>query len=54
MPRKLRIIAEDGVYHVINRRVARISLFDDDGDYQAFEKILDETAPLYPVRILSY
>jgi putative transposase len=54
MPRKLRIIAEDGVYHVINRRVARMPLFDDDGDYQAFEKILDETAPLYPVRILSY
>ncbi len=54
MPRKLRIIADDGMYHVINRRVAGLPLFDDDGDYQAFEKILDQTAPLFPVRILSY
>jgi len=54
MPRKLRVVVEDGIYHVINRRVAGLPLFDDEGDYRAFEKILDEAAPLYAVRILAY
>jgi len=54
MPRKLRVIADGGIYHVLNRRVGRLPLFDDDGDYKAFEKILDQVAPLFPDRILAY
>jgi putative transposase len=54
MARKLRILSDGGLYHVINRRVAKLPLFDDDGDYQSFRKVLDEVAPLYPVRLLSY
>jgi len=26
------------LYHVLNRRVGRMELFADEGDYQAFEK----------------
>ena len=54
MPRKLRIVAENGVYHVLNRRVSRFLLFEHDGDYQAFEKVMQEAVPLYPIRLLSY
>jgi len=31
------------VYHVLNRRVMRLPLFDKDGDYLAFERVLDES-----------
>lgn len=35
--------AEGGyVYHVLNRVNARMTLFEDDGDYQAFETILEQ------------
>jgi putative transposase len=54
MPRKPRIIADDGLYHVINRRVAQLPLFETDGDYQSFLKALAEVIRLYPVRILAY
>jgi REP-associated tyrosine transposase len=54
MARKLRVLADNDVYHVINRRVARLELFEDGGDYQAFIKVLDEVAPLFPIRILAY
>jgi hypothetical protein len=32
--------AEGGyVYHVLNRANARMPIFEDDGDYEAFEKV---------------
>jgi putative transposase len=54
MPRKLRLLEDDGIFHVINRRAARLPLFDDEPDYQAFIKVLSEVLSLYPVRLLSY
>jgi putative transposase len=54
MPRKLRVIAAGGIYHVLNRRVGRLPLFEDDGDFAAFEKILEEVGPMFPVRIFAY
>ncbi len=30
------------VYHVVNRANARMRLFDDEGDYAAFEKVWAE------------
>jgi hypothetical protein len=36
MPRKPRIAPGGLAYHVMNRRTARLRLFDDDGDYAAF------------------
>ncbi len=28
------------MYHVLNRAVARLPLFEKDGDYEAFERVL--------------
>jgi putative transposase len=42
MGRALRQAASGVVYHVLNRRVLRLPLFEDDGDYLAFERVLVE------------
>jgi putative transposase len=54
MARRLRIIAAGGIYHVINRRVAQMPLFEMESDYRAFEKVLHEVTPLYSVQVLAY
>jgi capsular polysaccharide biosynthesis protein len=33
------------VFHVLNRGVARMQVFEKAGDYQAFEHVLTETLP---------
>ena len=40
MGRVPRITVPGIVYHVLNRRVMRLPIFDDDGDYFAFERVL--------------
>ena len=40
MPRAPRITEPGFVYHVLNRRVMRLALFDKDADYAAFERVL--------------
>ncbi len=42
------------VYHVLNRGVGRRTLFDKDGDYLAFEKVLGETLRTRPMRMCAY
>ena len=42
------------VFHVLNRAVARQQIFDDFGDYAAFEKVLAEALDRVPVRLLSF
>ncbi len=42
MGRPLRQAAGGVVYHVLNRRVLRLRLFDDAGDYLAFVRVLEE------------
>ena len=42
------------VYHVLNRGVGRMRLFDDEDDYAAFERIMEETLALRPMRICAY
>ena len=42
MGRRLRIDRGGIVYHVLNRRVGRLPLFEKDQDYAAFEKVLDQ------------
>lgn len=37
MGRPLRATSADVVYHVLNRANARMTLFDDEGDYAAFD-----------------
>jgi putative transposase len=42
MPRRPRLATGGLAYHVLNRRVGRLSLFEKSADYFAFEKILKE------------
>jgi hypothetical protein len=42
------------VFHVLNRGVARMQLFEKSADYQAFEQVLRETLDESPMRICAY
>jgi putative transposase len=42
------------VYHVLNRAVARLPLFEKPADYAAFLRTLGEALVEYPMRILSF
>lgn len=42
------------VYHVLNRANATMSIFEDDDDFAAFERILEEACELHDMRLLSY
>ena len=54
MPRTARAIQADMVYHVLNRGNGRMRLFHKQGDFAAFEKVLAEALPRYPVDLLTY
>ena len=43
MGRAPRITEPGTSYHLLNRRVMRLPLFEKDADYQAFERVLDES-----------
>jgi len=42
------------VFHVTNRGVGRMRLFDADDDYAAFERVLTETLQIQPMRVGAY
>jgi len=42
------------VFHVINRAVGRRNLFDKDGDFLAFELVLQETLRIRPMRVCAW
>ena len=47
--------AEGGyVYHVLNRANAKMPIFEEDGDYAAFEKILQQAVARFETRLLAY
>ena len=48
MPRSPRVSVKNRVYHVMNRGNGRLSIFDDDDDFHAFEAILAEACERYP------
>jgi putative transposase len=55
MGRALRAGLGGYVYHVLNRANRRAAMFQKDGDYAAFERVLDEALDHVPgVRLLSY
>ncbi len=55
MPRRPRISTGGLVYHVLNRGVGQMDVFEDDGDYGAFERVLAEALEREPgVRLLGY
>jgi REP element-mobilizing transposase RayT len=54
MPRRRREATGGLVYHVLNRAVRRTRLFDDDADYVAFERVVEEACGRLPTRILTW
>ncbi len=48
--------ADEGglVYHVLNRANARMTIFENDDDYEAFERILQEAVVRTKTRLLAY
>lgn len=54
MPRRPRLASGDLAYHVLNRRVGRLPLFEKPADYVAFEKILAEAYAQANIRIAAY
>lgn len=55
MGRALRMTEPGRVYHLLNRRVMRLRLFEKDADYAAFEQILaDSLAREDAPRLMSY
>lgn len=54
MPRRPRIATGGLVYHVLNRRIGRLPLFDTDRDYAAFERILGEVVERTGIRLTAY
>ena len=47
--------AEGGyIYHVLNRANARMTIFDHDGDYEAFAQVLAEAVERTETRLLAY
>lgn len=54
MGRPLRAAPADTVFHVLNRANARMTLFEDDGDYIAFERVLTQACHRVRMRLLAY
>ena len=54
MPRRLRMDVGGIAYHVLNRRVARMTIFEKGEDYAAFENVLDEAYQKVPMRVAAY
>ena len=53
MGRPIRAAVGGLVYHVLNRANARMTLFEDDGDYEAFEEILEHAVERTKTRLLA-
>jgi putative transposase len=54
MPRRPRICPAGVCFHVLNRAVARLPLFEKDEDYLAFERVLQEAFEREPLPIFAY
>ncbi len=55
MPRRARYTPGGYCYHVLNRAVGRMQLFDDEGDCLAYVRVLVAGLERYPqARLLSY
>ena len=53
MPRAAHRALGSHVYHVINRGGGRMTLFDDQGDYATFGRVLADTQHRFPMRLLA-
>ena len=53
MERVKRVCPAGDVFHVLNRAVARLTIFEKPEDYAAFMHVLDETRQLVPLPIFA-
>jgi REP element-mobilizing transposase RayT len=42
------------VFHVLNRGVTRMEIFRKDKDFDAFQRVVEETLRVAPMRICAY
>ena len=54
MPRPRRAAEGGLIYHALNRANARLTFFDNDDDYAAFERVLQQAVARFDIRLLSY
>jgi REP element-mobilizing transposase RayT len=54
MPRTRRLAPGGMAFHVLNRRVARLPIFEHDEDYAAFQRVVEETLRIAPIRICAF
>jgi len=54
MPRTARHAPKGYIYHAFNRAVARLRLFRNDADYEAFERVIAEAHDRVPLDIFAY
>ena len=54
MPRGKRICPAGMIFHCLNRSVARLTLFEKEGDYEAFERVVEEAQERIGLRILDF
>ena len=54
MPRALRSDFAGEIYHALNRGNARNKIFFKDGDFEAFERVIQEGLEKYPVDLIAY
>jgi putative transposase len=54
MPRTARAAPGGFVFHVLNRGVGRMRLFDKPRDFEAFEEVLAQTLEKIPLRLCGY
>ncbi len=54
MPRRPRFRSGGYVFHVLNRAVRRQTIFATEGDYAAFQRVLEEARHRVPMRLLAF
>jgi len=54
MPRRPKICPAGTCFHVVNRAVARLTLFEKQEDYETFERVLEETFSRVPLPVFAY
>lgn len=50
----VRGLADNFIYHIINRGTGRQEVFHKEKDYEAFIEIMKEAKEGHPVKLLSY
>jgi putative transposase len=54
MPRAARVLADNEVYHVLNRGNGRSDVFHTPEDFQAFVNLIAKAKERYPVKVIAY